>query len=166
MEKGRDLCLYSSTEFSTNSVQNRRTSASLDDNKYDENNYSHIKKKYYTNMYALSKWSKFIRDIFKNDTLDKFYNKMDDGTYILGIPASSSVIESLIMSINTENDEIKNPNLGSVAWVTFWNVMEAMQIANFLQIQFVLDQCVQVSMSTNYPHISDPQKPFLLISGN
>ena len=95
-------------------------------------------------MYDLSKWSKFIRQLFKNNTLDKFCNKMNDGTYILGIPASSKAIENVIIAVNTEDDEIINPYQGSVEWVKFYNIIDAMNIANYLQIEDILNRCEKV----------------------
>lgn len=171
-EKGRDLCLYSSTEFprktSTGHVKGsgkgrgkgrgrgrargrggKRPSAhSLSDD--EDTQYDHITKKFYTNMYMLSKWSKFVRSLYKNDTLSKFANKMDDGTctYIMGIPASSKAIEHVLVSVNLEDDEIVNPTQGSVDWVAWENVIDAMDIANFLQIDDILNRCSKVITKT------------------
>eukprot|EP01084_Bolivina_argentea_P257286 433439_1 len=148
-EKGRNLCLYSSIEYET---QNNKSSLSLDQNVV---NYDQIKKKYYTNMYALSKWSRFIRELYLNDTLDKFCNTMDDGTYILGVPASSNTIENVILAVSQENDEVVNPFQGSVQWVKFSRVMDAMNIANFLQIEDILQKCFNVIYETFPGKIGD-----------
>eukprot|EP01083_Nonionella_stella_P193963 715760_1 len=136
-EKGRNLCLYSSTEH-----QRKSTDSAVD--------IEHINKKYFANMYMMSKWSKFVRELYQNNTLDKFCNKMDDGTYVLGVPASYNAIEHVVLAINFENDQIVNPHHGSVSWITFHNVIDAMNIANFLQIEDILQKCFTV-IKTTFP---------------
>eukprot|EP01083_Nonionella_stella_P165999 553737_1 len=144
-EKGRNLCLYSSTEYKREKADSA-TSNSL--SQCDDVNIVHIKKKYFTNMYMLSKWSKFIRELYRNNTLDKFCNKTNDGTYVLGVPASSQAIENVVLAVNLENDQIINPHQGSVAWIQFYNVIDALDIANFLQIEDLLTTCFAVIRST------------------
>eukprot|EP01083_Nonionella_stella_P014100 39645_1 len=148
-EKGRNLCLYSSTEYKREST---------DVSKSNCVDVEHIKKKYFTNMYTLSKWSKFIRELYSNNTLDKFCNKTDDGTYVLGVPASSKAIENVVLGINLENDEIINPHQGSVGWIQFYTVIDALDIANFLQIEDVLAKCFTVIKSTFPVHVGSSSK--------
>eukprot|EP01083_Nonionella_stella_P112258 330001_1 len=141
-EKGRNLCLYSSTEH-----QRKSTNSAVD--------IEHINKKYFANMYMMSKWSKFVRELYQNNTLDKFCNKMDDGTYVLGVPASSNAIEHVVLAINFENDQIVNPHHGSVSWIKFHNVIDALNIANFLQIEDILQKCFNVIKTTFPTRIGD-----------